>query len=69
MEERMGIFHHMGQHKWAEMAIWETLDDATKKKVMLRKIDRKIRRREFKIEMLKDKIETLRMMKQAVEKK
>ena len=28
---------HMGQAKWADMASWETLDDETKKKIILRK--------------------------------
>ena len=59
----------MGQTKWAEMVIWETLDDEMKKKLILRKIDQRIKRKEFKIGVLKEKIETLKMLKQAIEKK
>ena len=68
-EEKMGMMHHMGQHKWAEMVIWEMLDDDMKKKILLRKLDMRIKRKEFKIGMLKDKVETLKMLRQAVEKK
>ena len=30
---------YMGQTKWAELAAWETLDEATKKKIIQRKLD------------------------------
>ena len=38
--EDSNIEMHMGQAKWAEMA--ETLDDETKKKIILRRIDERI---------------------------
>ncbi len=60
---------HMGQAKWAEMAAWETLDDETKKEIILRKLNERIMHKEFKIEYKKHKVETLKMIKQAMEKK
>ena len=60
---------HMGQAKWAEMAAWESLDDETKKEIILRKLNERIMHKEFKIEYKKHKVETLKMIKQAMEKK
>jgi len=60
---------HMGQAKWAEMAAWETLDDETKKEIILRKLNERIMHKEFKIEYKKHKVETLKMIKQAMERK
>jgi hypothetical protein len=60
---------HMGQAKWAEMASWETLDDETKKKIILRKLDERIMHKEFKIGYKKHKVETLKMIRQAMEEK
>ncbi len=68
-EGRVGTVHHMGPAKWAEMVAWEMLDEDTKKQVILRKLDQRIMRKEFKIGSLKHKVETLKMMKQAIEKK
>ncbi len=68
-EGKVGTIHHMGQAKWAEMVAWEMLDDDMKKQVILRKLDQRIMRKEFKIGFLKHKVETLKMMKQAIEKK
>ncbi|MDD1658230.1 MAG: hypothetical protein LUQ41_07235 [Methanomicrobiales archaeon] len=51
------------------MAAWETLDDETQKEVILRKLDQRIMKKEFKIGYLKHKVETLKMMKQAMKKK
>ena len=59
---------HMGQAKWAEMAVWVTLDDETKKKIP-RKIDERIMHKEFKIGQKKHRVETPKMIKQAMEKK
>ena len=60
---------HMGQAKWAEMAAWESLDDKTKKEIILRKLNERIMHKEFKIEYKMHKVETLKMIKQAMEKK
>ena len=60
---------HMGQAKWAEMAAWETLDDGTKKEVIQRKLDQRIMHKEFKIGYLKHKVETLKLIKKAINKK
>lgn len=60
---------YMGQTKWAELAAWETLDDATKKEIIQRKLDQRIMHKEFKIGYLKHKVETLKMIKKAMNKK
>jgi len=60
---------HMGQAKWAEMAAWETLEDETKKEVIQRKLDQRIMHKEFKIGYLKHKVETLKLIKKAMNKK
>jgi len=60
---------HMGQAKWAEMAAWESLDDETKKEVIQRKLDQRIMHKEFKIGYLKHKVETLKLIKKAMNKK
>lgn len=62
------MVHHMGRSKWAETYAWECLDDETKKKLMLRKIDHRIMRKEAKIESLTYKVETLKMMREALQK-
>lgn len=67
-EGKITTIHHVGQSKWAEMAAWETLDDETQKEVILRKIDQRIMKKEFKIGYLKHKVETLKMIKQAMNK-
>ena len=60
---------HMGQAKWAEMAAWESLDEGTRKEIILRKLNERIMHKEFKIEYKRHKVETLKMIKQAMEKK
>jgi hypothetical protein len=60
---------HMGQAKWAEMAAWESLDEATRKAIIMRKLDERIMHKEFKIGYKKHKVETLKMIRQAIEKK
>lgn len=58
----------MGKGKWAEMMMWEKLDEETKKQLMMRKLDERIMKKEFKIEYLQHKVETLKMMKTWMEK-
>ena len=60
---------HMGQAKWAEMAAQESLDDETKKEVIQRKLDQRIMHKEFKIGYLKHKVETLKLIRKAMNKK
>jgi hypothetical protein len=65
---------HMGMHGMGMQqpdilwAMWEKLDDKTKKSLAIRKIDQKIMEKEAMIKHLQFKIETLRMMKQWMEK-
>ena len=63
------IVHHMGQAKWAEMAAWGMFDDETKKEFILRKLDQRIMRKEAKVQSLNYKINTLKMMKEAIKKR
>jgi len=51
------------------MAAWESLDDETKKEVIQRKLDQRIMHKEFKIGYLKHKVETLKLIKKAMNKK
>ncbi|MGA7076024.1 MAG: hypothetical protein WBZ42_05705 [Halobacteriota archaeon] len=67
-EGAMGTLHHMGKGKWAEMMMWEKLDEEAKKQLMMRKLDERIMKKEFKIEYLQHKVETLKMMKTWMEK-
>jgi hypothetical protein len=60
---------YLGQAKWAELTAWETLDDATKKEIIQRKLEQQIMHKEFKIGWLKHKVETLKMIKKAMNKK
>lgn len=62
-EGKMGMQHHMGKGKWADMMIWEKLDDEAKKQLVMRKLDERIMKKEFKIGYLQHKAETLKMMK------
>ena len=61
----MGMDRRLQMMKMA----WEKLDDDAKKQFMLRKLDEKIMKKEFKIKLLQYKIESLRMAKTWVEKK
>lgn len=69
MIEDSQIHMHMRHSKWAEMAAWETLDEAAKKEIIVRKLDQQIMHKEFKIGHLKHKVDTLKLMKQAMTKK
>ena len=51
------------------MAAWESLDEATRKAIVMRKLDERIMHKEFKIGYKKHKVETLKMIRQALEKK
>lgn len=48
--------------------LWEQLDDNGKKQYVLRKLDERIMKKEFKVKLMEHKIETLRLMKQWVER-
>jgi hypothetical protein len=63
----MGMEHGMMRPDMLWM-MWEKLDDKTKKSLAMRKIDQKIMDKEAMIKHIQFKIETLRMMKQMVEK-
>jgi hypothetical protein len=39
----------VGKGKWADMMLWEKLDDEAKKQLMIRKLDERIIKKEFKI--------------------
>ena len=67
--EDPNIHMHMRYSKWAEMAAWELLDEEVKKEIIIRKLDQQILHKEFKIGHLKHKVDTLKMMKQAMTKK
>lgn len=67
--EDSNIHMHMRHTKWAEMAAWESLDDEAKKEIIVRKLDQQIMHKEFKIGYLKHKVDTLKIMKQAMTKK
>ena len=69
MMEDSRIHMHMRYTKWAEMAAWETLEDEAKKEIILRKLDQQIMHKEFKIGYMKNKVETLKMIKQLMTKK
>jgi hypothetical protein len=45
------------------MMIWEKLDAEAKKQLMMRKLEKRIMKKEFKIGYLQHKVETLKMMK------
>jgi hypothetical protein len=48
--------------------MWEQLDDDAKKQYMLRKLDEKIMKKEYKIKLIQHKVETLRMLKTQIER-
>ena len=60
---------YMGQRKWAEMAVWEKLDEATKTEILLRKIVLRIMHEESQIAIIQHKAQTLKMLRAAVTKK
>ena len=63
------IHMHMRHSKWAEMVAWESLDEEAKKEIIVRKLEQQIMHKEFKIGHLKHKVDTLKIMKQAMTKK
>lgn len=69
-EEQMGMHHNMGKKgDWiVKKMIWEKLDDAAKKEYILRKLDEKILKKEFKIKLAEHKLATLRLLKVWIEK-
>jgi hypothetical protein len=69
-EGEMGMEHGMGMKKsWLmKKMMWEQLDDDAKKQYMLRKLDEKIMKKEFKVKLIQHKVETLRMLKTQIER-
>ena len=66
MDGKMGMEH--GMNPDVRMMMWEKLDDKTKKMLVMRKLDAKIMMKEGWIKHIQYKIETLKMIKQAIEK-
>jgi hypothetical protein len=48
--------------------IWEKLDDDAKKEYLVRKLDEKIMKKEFKIKLAEHKLATMRLLKVWIEK-
>ena len=69
MMDESNIHMHMRYSKWAEMAAFETLEEEVKKDIIVRKLDQQILHKEFKIGHLKHKVDTLKMIRQAMTKK
>jgi len=69
-EGEMGMEHGMGMKKsWLiKKMMWDQLDDDAKKQYMLRKLDEKIMKKEYKIKLIQHKVETLRMLKTQIER-
>ena len=69
-EGQMGMHHDMGKKgDWiTKKMIWEKLDDDAKKEYLLRKLDEKIMKKEFKIKLAEHKLESLRILKLRIEK-
>ncbi|HEX7513964.1 MAG TPA: hypothetical protein VF393_00005 [archaeon] len=69
-ETQMGMHHDMGKKgDWiTKKMIWEKLDDDAKKEYLLRKLDEKIMKKEFKIKLVEHKLESLRILKLRIEK-
>ena len=67
-EGQMGTHHDMGQKWMMKKMMWEQLDDDAKKQYVLRKLDEKIMKKEFKVKLVQHKLETLRLMKGWVER-
>ncbi|MGZ4863764.1 MAG: hypothetical protein ACXV5H_01230 [Halobacteriota archaeon] len=69
-EGQMGMHHEMSKKgNWiTKKMIWEKLDDDAKKEYLLRKLDEKILKKEFKIKLAEHKLETLRILKLRIEK-
>ncbi|MGA7076868.1 MAG: hypothetical protein WBZ42_10085 [Halobacteriota archaeon] len=69
-EGQMGMHHDMSKKSdWImKKVIWEQLDDDAKKQYLLRKLDEKILKKEFKVKLAEHKIETLRLLKVWIER-
>lgn len=69
-EGEKGMEHGMGTKKrWIEMKMmWDKLDDDAKKQYMLRRLDEKIMKKEFKLRLIQHKVETLRLLKGWIER-
>lgn len=69
-EGQLGMHHDMGKKgDWiTKKMIWEKLDDDAKKEYLLRKLDEKIMKKEFKIKLAEHKLESLRILKLRIEK-
>jgi len=65
-----GMHHDMGKKSdWiTKKMIWEMLDDDAKKQYLLRKLDEKIMKKEFKMKLAEHKLATLRLLKVWIEK-
>jgi len=66
MGHGMMMQHDPEMMKW--MMIWEKLDEKTKKTLMLRMLDGKIMMKEGMIKHFQYKIETMKLLKAALEK-
>ena len=69
-EGQMGMHYDMSKKSgWiTKKMIWEKLDDDAKKEYLLRKLDEKIMKKEFKIKLAEHKLATLRLLKVWIEK-
>ena len=68
--EQMGMHHDMGKKgNWIlKKMMWEKLDDDAKKQYLLRKLDERIMKKEFKVKLVQHKMETLRLLKGWIER-
>jgi len=64
----MGMHHDMSKKWMTKKMIWEQLDDDAKKQYLLRKLDEKIMKKEFKVKLVQHKMETLRLLKGWIER-
>jgi hypothetical protein len=64
----MGTHHGMGEKWMMKKMMWEQLDDDAKKQYVLRKLDEKIMKKEFKVKLVQHKMETLRLLKGWIER-
>ena len=71
MEGKMGMHEMGGEHGMKPallMMMWEKMDPASKKTLVLRMLDEKIMKKESHIKYLQHKVETYKMVKQMMEK-
>ena len=64
------MHEHKEEGKTSEMMVmlWEKLGESEKKALMLRKLEGKIMKKEYKIKLLQHKVETLKTIKSWIEK-